>query len=88
MLVLTPAQCDFAGKTSGLRASRIPAGHADGADKMVKGEPPRRSLPSAYLINSLRVSSRPLWMTALRVDLFGFASVDGAVRHGRYAGVR
>jgi hypothetical protein len=61
---------------------------ADGADKMVKGMSPRRSLPFANLIISHQILIQLLWMTAHRADLFVFASFDEAPGNGRYAGVR
>jgi hypothetical protein len=88
MLVLTPAQCDLAGETSGLWASHLPEVSADGADKMVEAVPPWRSRALAYLIISHRNMGRQLGITSHRVDLFVFASFGEAVRNGRYAGVR
>ena len=87
MLVLTPAQRDLAGKTSGLRAANLPEESADGADKMVEAVPPWRSRAFAYLINSHRNLGRQLWVISHPVNLFVFASFDEVVRNGRYAGV-
>jgi hypothetical protein len=62
----------FSGKYNGLRAAHLPVDSADGADKMVKGMSPRRSLPLANLIISYQILIQQLWMTSHRADLCRF----------------
>ena len=65
----------FSGRNNGLRAAYLPVDSADGADKMVEGMSPWRSLPLAYLIISHQILIQQLWMTAHRADLFRFRLV-------------
>jgi hypothetical protein len=53
MLVLTPAQRGLPGIGVGRAPIRFLVGHADGADKMDKGDPVSRKSPVAPLINHI-----------------------------------
>jgi hypothetical protein len=65
----------FSGRNNGLRVAYLPVNGADGADKMVEGMSPWRSLPLAYLITSHQILIQQLWMTSHRIGLFRFRLV-------------